>query len=52
MQTVKIPVRHFGEPTQARLQVEGADPVDVTLQPVRPPTKWTCRRWKQPGRSA
>ena len=33
MQTVKVPVRHFGEPTPARLQVEGADPLNVTLQP-------------------
>ncbi len=33
MQTVTVPVRHFGEPTQASLQVEGADPLAVTLQP-------------------
>ena len=26
-------MRHFGEPTQASLQVEGADPLAVTLQP-------------------
>jgi hypothetical protein len=33
MQTVTIPVRHFGEPIQANLQVEGAEPLAVTLQP-------------------
>jgi hypothetical protein len=32
LQPVKIAVRHFGETTQARVRVEGADPLAVTLQ--------------------
>ena len=31
MQTVNIAVRHFGETTQARVRIEGADPFAVTL---------------------
>ncbi|MHB8865643.1 MAG: polysaccharide lyase family protein [Pirellulaceae bacterium] len=33
MQTVQVPVQHFGDPIEACVQVEGADPLAVTLPP-------------------
>jgi len=33
MQPVTVALRHFGEPTRARVRVEGASPLEVSLQP-------------------
>jgi len=32
-QVVQVAVRHFGDPVQAHVRVEGASPLEVTLQP-------------------
>lgn len=33
MQTVRVPVRHFGAAAEARVRIDGATPQQVTLQP-------------------